>query len=91
MLHVNIHDIKIVFERITKSIRIGGVIMISLKYSNEYKEVVKKDPDDGAERMFYHYSVKDICKAAGKKFTIVFEDHQKINNTDWFTVVLKRI
>jgi len=88
LLHVNKTDMPRVFEKAAKSLRSGGIFYISLKERGAYTEEVKKD--EYGERMFYYYNTELIKELAGDLFTAVHEDHQKIGNTDWFTIALKR-
>ena len=88
LLHVNKTDLAIVFKKVAKSLRAGGVFYISLKERQAYSEEIKKD--QYGERMFYYYNVELIKKIAANLFMIVHEVHYSMNKTDWFTVALKK-
>ncbi len=89
LLHVNRNDFIVVCNKVGSSLRKGGIFYISLKERKNYTEEIKKDVY--GERMFYHYSPGLVKRLAGKSFTVVHEEHQKISSTDWFTLALKRI
>jgi ubiquinone/menaquinone biosynthesis C-methylase UbiE len=88
LLHVNLEDLKKVFEKVSQSLRPGGVFFISLKERTDYVEEVKED--EYGKRIFYYYNPAIIKEVAGTSFTSIYEDHQKIGKTDWFTIVLKK-
>src|ERR1019366_2416373 len=89
LLHVNQSDLTEVFYKVCKSLLIDGIFYISLKERNIYTEEIKED--QYGKRMFYYYNPKIIKQIAGNSFTYVYEDHQKIGKTNWFTVALKKI
>jgi SAM-dependent methyltransferase len=88
LLHLNQDDIYDVFEKANDALRLGGIFYISLKERSEYAEEIKKD--QFGERMFYYYNPDLIMHLAGSLFESVYEDHQKIGHTDWFTIALKK-
>ena len=88
LLHVNRTDMPKVFEKIDHSLRSGGIAYISLKERSEYTEEVKVDTY--GERMFYYYNPDVLKHLAGTAFTSVFEARQRLGETDWFTVALKK-
>lgn len=89
LLHVNKSDLKIVFEKVAKSLKAGGIFYISLKERPEYTEEIKSDKH--GDRMFYYYNPEIIQQIAGDKFKCLYTDRQKIGKTDWFTIALKKI
>jgi trans-aconitate methyltransferase len=88
LLHVNETDMPVVFEKISQSLRTGGIAFISLKERAQYEEEVKTDKY--GERMFYYYNPSILKQLAGTAFTSVFEQHQTLGDTDWFTLALKK-
>jgi SAM-dependent methyltransferase len=86
LLHVNKDDLRSVFEKVSKSLRSAGIFYISLKEQPIYKEEIRKD--QYGERVFYYYNPKLIEDIAGELFTSIYEDHQKIGKTDWFSIAL---
>lgn len=89
LLHVNRQDISVVFRKAAKSLKPGGIFYISLKERSDYVEEMKSDVY--GERMFYYYSPSVINNIAGDEYESVYEDHQKIGSTDWFTIALRRV
>jgi predicted TPR repeat methyltransferase len=88
LLHVNRGDLKQVFNKVGASLTKGGIFYISLKERSEYAEEAKTD--EYGKRMFYHYNPDLIRSIAGSSFANILEEHQKIGNTDWFTVALQK-
>ena len=89
LLHVNQDDLPIVFNKVSQSLRKGGVFYISLKERGLYTEEIKDD--EFGKRMFYYYNPRIIKEIAGKNFTLAYESHQTIGKTNWFTIALKKI
>lgn len=88
LLHVDKKGVGSVLKKASQSLRLGGIFYISLKERAEYTEEVKND--EYGERMFYYYNIELINSLAGNLFVAEHEDRQKIGNTDWFTVALKK-
>ena len=89
LLHVNRNDLSLVFKKVTAALRPGGIFYISLKERAEYTEEIKEDKY--GKRMFYYYNPSIINHIASSSFESVYEYHQKIGTTDWFTIALKKI
>lgn len=89
LLHVSKDDLKTVFKKVHASLVTGGIFYISLKEADQYIKTIKKD--EYGERLFYLYSTNVIEEIAGIHFVTVFEDHQIIGSTNWFTIALKKI
>ncbi|HEY1064203.1 MAG TPA: class I SAM-dependent methyltransferase [Candidatus Saccharimonadales bacterium] len=88
LLHVSRGDVPAVFQKIGRALRPGGIAFVSLKERSEYAEEAKAD--QFGERMFYYYSPALLKELAGTAFSAVFEDHQHIGSTDWFTLALQK-
>lgn len=88
LLHVDKKGVESVLKKASQSLRLGGIFYISLKEKPEYTAEVKND--EYGERMFYYYNIDLINNLAGNLFVAEYEDRQKIGNTDWFTVALKK-
>lgn len=88
LLHVNRDELKRVLARVASALRPGGVVYISLKERPQYEEEAKTD--NYGERMFYYYAPDTVCELAGDMYKSVYEDRQRIGNTDWFTLALKK-
>jgi SAM-dependent methyltransferase len=88
LLHVNKNDLARVMKKAYSSLRSGGIFYISLKERDQYTEEIKED--EYGERMFYYYNPDIIKDIAGDLFVAAHEEHQKIANTKWFTIALKK-
>jgi hypothetical protein len=63
------------------------VVRISLKHSDDYREVVKED--DHGVRYFYFYSkedIQDLCK----KFKILKLEVNNLLGQDWLEALLQK-
>lgn len=89
LLHVNRTDLRTVLEKSAVALRKGGILFVSLKERPLYEEVSKTD--QFGQRMFYYYNPQILTGIAGDLFEAVYEDHQTIGSTDWFTLALKKI
>ncbi len=89
LLHVSKEDLPTVFDKSYQALSDGGIYYISLKERSEYAEEVKND--EYGERMFYYYNVELVKSLAGSGFESVYESHQTIGSTDWFTLALRKI
>jgi SAM-dependent methyltransferase len=88
LLHINQDDICEVFNKAKDALRLGGIFYISLRERSNYTEEIAKD--QFGKRMFYYYNPSIIIDLAGSSFESVYEDHQTIGHTDWFTIALKK-
>lgn len=87
LLHSKKAEVKSILDRAHTSLSRDGVFYISLKMDN-YHKFVKED--EFGIRYFYAYLPGDIKELAGERYETVFEDTQKIGNTDWFTLALQK-
>jgi trans-aconitate methyltransferase len=88
LLHVNKEDIPKVIEKTAKSLRLGGILYISLKERETYTKSITKD--QYGERMFYYYTSTLIKNFTRNLFNTVYEDHHIIRGSRWFTIALKK-
>lgn len=89
LLHVNKENLAVVFDRIARSLRSGGILYLSLKERTEYTEEIKKD--QYGERMFYFYNADIIKELAKTNYVVVYQDSHVHGHTDWLTIALKRV
>lgn len=89
LLHLPREDIREVFKKIATVLHRGGIFYISLKEQNMYEKELKSD--QFGERLFYYYTVPLIEELDGGDFEKVYEDHQVLGHTRWFTIALKKI
>lgn len=85
LLHSSIDEVKLVFDRAHNALTQGGVFYVSLKYMHTYTQKIKED--EYGRRLFYFYNPEELKGLAGDKYEIAFLDFQKIENTDWFSIV----
>ncbi|MDL2341964.1 MAG: class I SAM-dependent methyltransferase [Patescibacteria group bacterium] len=88
LLHVSRDILPAVFMKGHEALTDGGIYYISMKERPEYTEEVKND--DYGQRMFYFYNSNDVKRLAGPGFKPVYETHQTIGHTDWFTLALEK-
>lgn len=89
LLHLNNKDFTEVCRRVAASLKNGGIFFISLKERSEYSQEIKKDKY--GERLFFYYHATLVKSLAGSRFACVYEDHQQIGDTKWFTIALRKI
>jgi trans-aconitate methyltransferase len=87
-LHLSRQQLAQILQRCTDALRPGGVVALSMKYSDEYKEVLQEDRF--GERMFYLYHPDDVRQLAGpvleEAYRRVFDHHGK----QWFVLMLQK-
>ena len=88
LLHVNREDLKKVFDNMHASLRLGGIVYLSLKEASDYASLTTDD--QWGLREFFLYSAANIQEIAGNRFETVYEDHQVKNGTDWLTIALAK-
>jgi len=91
LLHLDKNEIKTVFEKVHNSLKQNGLFYISLKLSDKYEEVIKKDRF--GERKFYYYNPKIIKEIAGNSYKIEKQGggFVAVGNTKWFEIVLRKV
>lgn len=87
LLHIDKADLSIVLQKLGRAVRPGGIVLVSLKEKNEYSAELRQD--DFGQRIFYYYTVELVTELA-EDFEAVYEDHQTIGSTNWFTLALRR-
>lgn len=68
LIHTNKENFKNILEKIFHALNSSGLVWLSLKYDEKYKEITKED--DFGVRTYYYYSDKDIIEIAGK-FSVI--------------------
>ncbi len=94
LLHVSKEDLEVVFAKISKAIRPGGILYLSMKEADYYQPSLQEDA--WGLRQFYLYDVATIKQLAGESFEIVYEDHLLKDGssgtpTRWFTLALRKV
>lgn len=83
LLHVPKESLQRILQRLYPCITPGGIVFISLKAANEYKQVMQHD--QYGTRAFWHYSKQDMEDvASGFKIKSITES--KLGEQDWMEV-----
>lgn len=88
LLHVNRTDMTTALSNAATALKDGGILYLSLKERPSYQEEAKND--QYGSRMFYYYNPAAIQEVMHDSLKIVYEDHQTIGHTDWFTLALQK-
>ncbi len=88
LIHVDKDELKVIFMKIFNSLNQSGVVRISLKYSDEYKEVTEES--EFGIRTYYYYSQDDIKELVGD-LTIIKSEILEKRETVWFEVTLQKM
>lgn len=86
ILNISNKDLKDLLSKLALSIRQGGVMYITAKYGDTYKEIMKED--SFGLRKFYLYNPQIISQLAGENFTLQHESHDRKKQAKWFQVAL---
>ncbi len=87
LIHTDKENFKNVLKKIFQMLNPSGIVWLSLKYSEEYKEI-KKESEFGA-RTYYHYSDKDIVEMADG-FSIIKNEIRNIREQKWLEIILQK-
>lgn len=88
ILHSPKEVISLVLKRAYNSLNSKGIFYISTKQRPSYTSEMRKD--EFGERLFYYYTPELIEELAGNGYKKEYLDFQKIGETDWFTLVLRK-
>ena len=88
LLHVSKDELAKLMPKLAKSLKIGGILYLSLKYSETYKQDWKED--QYGKRLFYFYNPDDFSELASAYFEIVHTSQETIGSTPWFEIALKK-
>lgn len=88
LLHSPKEAVRSVLRNVRTSLNDGGVILLSLKEGDGYRE--ETVTDDFGTRTFYLYTPGVIEELAGDGYETVFEDHQDKGVWKWFTQILRK-
>ena len=87
LIHIPQKNLKKIFEQAFVALNKGGLFRISMKYSNEYKEIIKKD--EFGTRTYYLYSQKNMEELA-KNFKIIKNQTITTRGQVWIELLLKK-
>lgn len=89
LLHVNKEALNLLLKRLYTKLAPDGLIYLSLKESDSYREEIQNDTF--GTRIFYYYSLQDITEISSD-FKIVKYRHQKHErDIAWLEVLLQKI
>lgn len=88
LLHLSKQDIALVMQAVAKSLKVGGVLYISLKNSSEYEEISKADKY--ANRQFYLYNPEIIAHLSDGYLQVIDTTQSTIGSTQWFEMALQK-
>ena len=89
LLHSPKEDVEKVFVLVADALKEGGIFYISLKERHEYG--MEDKVDKYGTRTFYFYTSDILKNLADNRLKAVYEDHQHIGNTEWFTMAFRKI
>ncbi len=87
LLHSDAAEVEDLFRRAHEALSSGGIFYVSSKQGH-YEHRIKED--QFGTRIFYYYMPGEIKTIAEPFFETVYEDTQRINTTDWFTLALRK-
>ena len=87
LIHTNKENFKIILEKIFKALNPSGIILLSLKYGENYREITKED--DFGMRTYYYYSDKDIIEISNG-FSVVKNEIRDIRDQKWLEIILQK-
>ncbi len=88
LIHIDKEEFKLVLDRIYQALNLNGVVYLSLKQSDNYREVTEED--EFGIRTYYYYSMGDIKEIAGE-FRVVKEEVEEIRGKKWLEIILQKI
>ncbi len=88
VLHIDKESLKLLFNKVARSLKAGGIFYISTKYASHYKENWKEDVH--GRRLFYFYNENLIKNLSKEYFDMVFDDREIQGKTEWIEVALEK-
>lgn len=88
LLHVDKEGFKKTLDSYWEKISDNGVIFISLKYCDKYKE--KTTTTKFGTRTYYLYNPETLENIIGNKYTFVWKSVFDFNNQTWFDFILRK-
>ena len=87
LLHIEKIQLQIILSKISNLLNKEGILILSLKYSEEYMEEIVND--EVWARFFYLYNPEIIKEISKNVLDIVSYEIKEINKRKWFEVILK--
>lgn len=88
LLHSPREAVGSVLRNIRASLNDGGIVLLSLKEGDAYREELVTD--DFGTRTFYLYTPNVIREEAGDGYESIYEGHQDKGVWKWFTLILRK-
>jgi len=90
-LHLNRDDFATASDKAAEALRLGGILLITLKERDSYQEELVED--EYGKRMFYYYDEATVRELAGSGFEVVKIEHQtlKRKTARWLVVALRKL
>lgn len=85
LIHTPKEKLMKIIDKIYNSLNTDGIVFLSMKYSDQYSEVIKED--EFGSRTFYLYSKKDV-EELGKDFHILRNDVSHLRGQEWLKTIL---
>lgn len=87
LIHVPKESFKEIMTKLFSSVQKNGLVFISLKHSNTYAEITKKD--EFGTRTYWHYSQSDM-EGLASGFTIIHTSIRDIRGQVWMDVLYQK-
>ncbi len=87
LIHVPKESFLHIMEQLFESVTKNGLVFVSLKYSDIYKQVTKED--EFGTRTYWHYSQSDVQDLASG-FTVAHTSIQEIAGQVWIDVLYQK-
>lgn len=88
-LHLDQNDFKEACQKVANALRVGGVLLMTLKERESYQEELVDD--QFGKRMFYYYDEPTVRKLVGEEFEFSFVERERIKNTSWLYLGLRKV
>ena len=87
LLHADKETIKAVLQKTSQSLKLGGIIFISLQ-EGSYQEIIRKD--DMGTRTFYLYEPENIKEMAPANLIEIMTKRMEIRGRKWFDILFQK-
>ncbi len=87
LIHADKNHLTAILSKLHQSLNAGGIVRLSMKYANTYREITKKD--EFGIRTYYLYSLDDI-KSTAKGFSVLKSELMELRGQQWLEVILKK-
>jgi len=88
LLHIDRAGNEVIFQRVARSLKPGGIFYVSLKKADEYEERVQID--EFGTRTFYYYNPELVTEMSSNDFEVADVSEQTIGQTLWFETALRK-